>query len=64
MQPVGSGLAQARQDVQEARMEALLHLHSRRARGRGCLHCLNLLMTVIVIVLGGVLSTLWVLARR
>jgi hypothetical protein len=27
-------------------------------------HRLNLLMTVIFIVLGGVLSTLWVLARR
>jgi hypothetical protein len=27
-------------------------------------HRLNLLMTVIFMVLGGVLSTLWVLARR
>jgi hypothetical protein len=27
-------------------------------------HRLNLLMTVVLIVLGGVLSTLWVLARR
>jgi hypothetical protein len=27
-------------------------------------HRLNLLMTVVFIVLGGVLSTLWVLARR
>ena len=27
-------------------------------------HRLNLLMTVIFLVLGGVLSTLWVLARR